>query len=191
MARCTGNFSESRKDQSYREDIIGVEWANQILYETVVEGIFVDAKGRVFRRQLDVEFHEVATRIGSHGYPTVFLKELGKQILLHRLVAQTLLAPPMNPDAVLVLHFDDNRLNPCIENLYWGSPSDNVLDCIRNNEGRHPLALLDDSAVREIRKNKDKTLTELAAGFAVSISTVWKCKQGLTYKRLLGGSDAC
>lgn len=34
------------------------------------------------------------------------------------------------------LHWDDNRVNDTLENLRWGSPSENAFDCIRNGNHR-------------------------------------------------------
>lgn len=76
--------------------------------------------------------------IGSEGYPEYRLyDESGKHRawLAHRLVALAFLPPPL-PGQTFVLHGDDNRLNPRVDNLRWGTPQDNSDDAARN--GRIP-----------------------------------------------------
>lgn len=42
------------------------------------------------------------------------------------------------PVGMQALHRDDDPWNNTLGNLYWGTPTDNVADCIRN--GKHPNA---------------------------------------------------
>lgn len=55
---------------------------------------------------------------------------------IHRLVAEAFIP---NPDGFRVVrHLDDNPLDNRVENLAWGSQSDNMHDLVRN--GNHPHA---------------------------------------------------
>ena len=68
----------------------------------------------------------------ANGYPVVTLRRPGLKTreYVHRLVA---LAHLPNPEMhALVRHLDDDRGNPEIGNLAWGSYSDNKADAIRN-----------------------------------------------------------
>lgn len=42
------------------------------------------------------------------------------------------------PDGLWGLHRDDDPTNNRLDNLYWGTPSENTADCIRN--GKHSMA---------------------------------------------------
>ncbi len=54
--------------------------------------------------------------------------------LFHALLAEAFIGP--RPDGMYVLHRDDNPDNNSIENLYYGTPSENNFDQVRN--GVHP-----------------------------------------------------
>lgn len=53
---------------------------------------------------------------------------------LHRLMAETFIPNPSNHP--LVLHRDGNKLNNTIENLYWGTYTDNSLDRYKHERER-------------------------------------------------------
>ena len=63
---------------------------------------------------------------------------LGKQArrYVHHLVAEAWIGP--RPPGKLILHRDDDRFNNVPSNLYFGTPSQNMLDAVRN--GKHPQA---------------------------------------------------
>jgi hypothetical protein len=52
----------------------------------------------------------------------------------HSLLAKTFIGP--RPEGMYVLHRDDNPDNNSLENLYYGTPSENNFDQVRN--GLHP-----------------------------------------------------
>ena len=54
--------------------------------------------------------------------------------LVHRLVLEAFVGPC--PPGMQGLHWDDDPANNVVENLYWGTSSQNRKDSIRN--GRHP-----------------------------------------------------
>lgn len=47
----------------------------------------------------------------------------------------------VRPAGMMALHSDDDPWNNWLGNLYWGTPADNVADCIRN--GKHPNSVKD------------------------------------------------
>lgn len=63
--------------------------------------------------------------LASHGYPTVSFGRLKSQ-LVHRLVATAFLGPC--PAGQECRHKDDDRTNPCADNLEYGTRQDNVDD---------------------------------------------------------------
>jgi hypothetical protein len=70
------------------------------------------------------------------GYACLVLyarNEPGRRARVHVLVAQAFLGP--RPDGYFVCHRDGDPANNRLENLYYGTPSDNVRDTMRH--GRH------------------------------------------------------
>jgi len=73
--------------------------------------------------------------VNSNGYLRLNLCKDGKAKahFVHRLVAETFIP---NPDNLpYVCHKDDNPLNNCVDNLFWGTQKDNIDDC--QSKGRH------------------------------------------------------
>ena len=63
------------------------------------------------------------------GYDTVCLRR-GNRRLVHRLVADAFIP---NPDNLpLVRHMDDDPSNNRVDNLAWGTQTDNMQDCVRH-----------------------------------------------------------
>jgi hypothetical protein len=62
----------------------------------------------------------------------------GRQIVVHLLVLETFIGP--RPQGLYGCHRDDNPDNNRLENLYWGTPTQNVQDSVRS--GRHNSAVV-------------------------------------------------
>ena len=74
------------------------------------------------------------------GYPVYDLTKRKnnrqhKRYRIHRLLAQAFIPNPNN--LPLVRHLNDDRFDWRLENLAWGTRSDNVRDSIRNNKYRN------------------------------------------------------
>src|SRR5215471_1987515 len=69
------------------------------------------------------------------GYQVVALTRDRRQFWspIHILVLEAFVGP--RPAGLLGLHRDDDKINNAIENLYWGTRSDNQHDSVRN--GHH------------------------------------------------------
>lgn len=70
----------------------------------------------------------LATPLGSHGYPS--FTACGQPRLVHRAVLEAFVGPC--PPGQETLHRDDDKENPSLENLRWGTRSENVADAYRN-----------------------------------------------------------
>lgn len=94
--------------------------------------------------------------VNFEGYLIVTLYRNKKRFQgkVHRLVLSTF-NPIDNEDSFLVRHLDDDKTNNAIENLAWGTPKDNSIDMVKNNnslkgEKNHEAKLTKD-AVLQIR----------------------------------------
>ncbi len=75
-----------------------------------------------------------ATQIDRGGYEVITLSQKGvrRAVNIHRLVAETYLLNPENHR--VVCHIDNNPLNNTVDNLRWGTQSENIEQAYR--EGR-------------------------------------------------------
>lgn len=77
-------------------------------------------------RKFDGKETLITPNIGSWGYKVIRLTALNqsKDFLVHRLVAMTFIENPQNKTQVN--HIDGNKLNNCVDNLEWTTPSENI-----------------------------------------------------------------
>lgn len=101
----------------------------------------VSDQGRV--RSLSREFPRHVGKVLKHavgrkGHHHVCLSNNGhaKTFSVHILVLEAFVCP--RPEGLIGLHRDDDKTNNRVENLYWGTYSDNLHDSVRN--GTHPAA---------------------------------------------------
>ena len=83
-------------------------------------------------------------RLSKHGYKKVELSIIGggmKSCKIHVIKARAFLYTP-NPLAYnVVRHLNDIRTDNRLENLVWGTQSDNIQDCIRNGKFNYEAAV--------------------------------------------------
>lgn len=118
-------------------------------------GLFISECGRIFKEASYSESGGARNR----RYKAVAHK--AKKYDVHRLVAETYI--PNDEKKPWVLHKDDQSQNNCVDNLYWGSPTENQKDR-RNNKGAR-------ESVLEMWR-AGMTLTAIAKVAAISLSRV-------------------
>jgi hypothetical protein len=96
-----------------------------------------------------------------------------KNCAIHRLVAQAFIPNPENKPQVN--HLNNNPLNNHVDNLVWGTPSENMRHCVKQNRCNkpkgethhfHKLKVKEVLTIRSLRKN-GSTYRELAETFRV------------------------
>jgi hypothetical protein len=88
----------------------------------------VNEEGQVFSRHCG---RMLKPGIASNGYPTVVVVPLGTRTL-HSLVADAFLGP--RPEGQEVRHKDGCRTNPKLDNLEFGTRTENIYDSIRHQQ---------------------------------------------------------
>lgn len=93
-----------------------------------------------------------------------------RQEKVHVLVLEAFVGP--RPSGMYGCHRDDNALNNCLHNLYWGTPAQNSADKIRHGKQQRgseiPWSKLTEEDVRFIRANGGKlTQQRMAEIFGV------------------------
>lgn len=112
---------------------------------------------------------------------------------IHRLVLETFVGPC--PPGMECRHLDGNKENNVLENLCWGTHSENVCDTINhgtffvhdNRGSKCGTSKLNEWQVRIIKKLlKDGYLTtkEIAKIFNVSVNTIYSIKNGYNWRHI-------
>jgi hypothetical protein len=129
----------------------------------------------------------------SSGYQIVTLQTPtgGVAKSIHRLVAEAFLpAPPES--TYIVRHLDGDSQNNCVDNLAWGTQSENARDRFRHGKQTgargesHPQARLTTAQVKEIRHRYDsgEAPVEIARHFPVSRGVVCNIGRRQSWKHL-------
>lgn len=113
--------------------------------------------------------------LGSHGYPTVTIGRKHGSKLVHVLVAEAFLGPRPFEGAE-VLHSDGNRANPRLDNLTWGTRSQNIRDN-KWNGGERKLTGAEAALIKQELRRGTKGV-RLSERFDVSQSLISAIKHG-------------
>ena len=120
-----------------------VEWRPVVGFEGRYEisnwGIVRRIPSTYTARYKGMGYHVKGTRPNRHGYHRVVLYKDGKGfgLTVSRLVLEAFVGPPTK-DTPFALHGDGNRNHNWVENLRWGSQSENIRDAVKH--GTHPEA---------------------------------------------------
>lgn len=114
------------------KDITGFEGRYQVSNEGQVRRL-AHIVSRSDNRPLPLKAMTLNPTPDKHGYLAMMLPG-GRRHYVHRLVAQEFLDNPQSHP--MVLHWDGNPLNNHVENLRWGTQSENMRD--RERHGTDP-----------------------------------------------------
>lgn len=137
----------------------------------------ITKEGRVFSKVtgswVEISVYKYRSKRGEYR-PKVNLYGVPK--LLYRLLAITYIPNPSNKP--MVCHKDNNPMNSNLDNLYWGTQSENMKQCKRDgrnkyllSSSKHPQSKLTKKQVIKIRES-ESTHTELAKKYGVSRRTI-------------------
>lgn len=119
------------------------------------------------------------------GYYTVYLAR-GKPFQVHRLVAYAFLGLDFGDRKLFVCHKNDNKIDNRSENLFLGSHTDNMRDCVSKGRSirlkKRKLTLTDIETILLSHRSQ----TELGKMFGVSQTVISYIKLGRTYKDVIG-----
>lgn len=131
----------------------------------------------------------VTTQYGYHQV-TLCVRDKHYSRLVHRLVAYAFIGPQPTPEHD-VLHWDGDKTNNALENLRWGTPTDNNADQVRHGTriagSKHPRSKLDEGKVSAIRDMWNYGLLDqlgIAEAFGVSRRTVNNIVRGKIWKHV-------
>lgn len=119
------------------------------------------------------------SKANPHLYVVLGHKAKGSPV--HQLVARTFLGP--QPEGLDVRHLDGDAQNNRIDNLAYGTRTDNILDVYRVGRAWRKLTTEDAQSIRS-RIRAGEKLTEIARAYSVSLSCISAIKHGRTYSWL-------
>lgn len=148
-------------------------------YHITKDGKLYSRYHKAGHRLIDT-YHLLKPNKNQRGY--LFVQKRGKCWYLHRLVALAYIPNPKNK--AYVCHRDNIVTHNQVDNLYWGTPSENRKQCV--NEGRqgktglsmrgasNPNSKLTKLQRREIRKrhSNGERICDLANEYKVSRITI-------------------
>ena len=120
------------------------------------------------------------TRLNTYGYPRINLSKDGQRrsYAVHGLVLAAFVGP--RPEGQECRHLDGNRANAALENLVWGTSTENKADMARHGtvlKGEtHPCAKLTAEKIQQIR-DFDGSVRQTARAFGINPSHAWKIRQ--------------
>lgn len=126
------------------------------------------------------------------GYWAVTLAydKVERKRTIHQLIMEEF-GPPRPVPRAIVRHWDDDKDNNALDNLRWGTRSDNSNDAVRNGRmsasigERHPQAKLSYEKAAYIREALDAgvSMGTLARKFGVHTGTIFQVKWGMTWMK--------
>jgi hypothetical protein len=147
-------------------------------------------RGTGCKPKLFDEWRPLGQAIDNVGYPGIGIRVDGqtRRFRTHVLVLTMFVGPC--PEGCEALHDDDVKTNNRVENLRWGTRSENMKDCVRNGTHVRSLAsgrrTLRADQVHEIRRLRREGMTQAEVGrrFGVSQACISSIDIGATWGHL-------
>jgi hypothetical protein len=144
---------------------------------------FISRDGRLWRNGKEKKF-----TVAVNGYEVVSFSfnNKTKTFTKHRLLLHAFVSPC--PEKCEALHINGNKLDNRLENLRWGTRKENVADAIKHGTAtigiKNGRAKLTPKAIKTIRQSGliNDSIDKLSSQFQVSVITIRRVLNGLTYK---------
>ncbi|MGG5964892.1 NUMOD4 motif-containing HNH endonuclease [Salmonella enterica] len=152
-----------------------------------LEDIFlISSLGRIYSKrtskvikptELKSGYLALCTKIGGRSGIAVSKR-------VHRLVAEAFMQ--VNSEGLEVNHKDGDKKNNSVDNLEWVTSSENMIHAYQTglrtakSGASHSSARFTIEEVEMIRKS-DLSNSDLAAVFSVNRSTIYRCRNGMSY----------
>lgn len=170
-----------------------IEFGNERVAEvTDRPGYLVSESGRVFSTFAG-KTTELRTRAHPNGYALATLGS-GCHRLVHRLVAQAFLPPPL-PGQTDVRHLDGNKRHNHISNLAWGTRAENVADDDRlgvrkrGSARAHAKLTEDVVAIIKLALSRGSSASAIARHFSVTKATIDRIADGSRWTHVAAAPD--
>lgn len=144
---------------------------------------YITKDGEVYSKLGDNFFKKINFINKNNGYLYVSLQtKSGKQIQrrVHRLVAETYLPNPEN--LPVVMHIDNNKQNPNINNLKWGSVSENTKNAFDDGLVINDKGFNDSQSMPVILLDKNNNIINLFGSAGIASKETGMTKSGILYQ---------
>lgn len=124
----------------------------------------------------------------NYGYIKLWNNKKCVRVAIHKMIADAFLGE--RPQGLEIRHLDGNPENNSVDNLKYGTTSENAKDKIIHGTGpigeRSPTAKLNELKVHDIRKKASEGYmhSELAAEYGVAVSTIICIIERKTWKHV-------
>lgn len=102
----------------------------QIIFNNFSTWYYITKDGKCYNGKTNRYLQGQVLKNGYLSYWIVLPDGTKKRLYAHRLVAQTYIDNPENKEQVN--HIDGNKLNNCVDNLEWATPSENQQHSVKN-----------------------------------------------------------
>jgi hypothetical protein len=145
-------------------------WKEWNGYKVSNHGDFISKRGKPLAIDVHQGYHRVK----------VFVKKKMKIVRVHRIVLELFKGPQLS-DKHHSRHLDGNRSNNHIDNLEWGTHSENENDKLKHGTSKRTLT---DEQVIEIRNNKTDSHAFLGRKYNVHATTIGCIRRNKSYRNL-------
>ena len=140
-------------------------------------------------KKLTIKGQHLKQHLNRRGYLRINLRYQGKDknSKIHRLVAKAFLSNPLNKPQVN--HINGNKRDNNVCNLEWCTQAENIehafaqgLMAVGERHGNSRLTLEQVILIKQLLKQSEDSITDIAKQFGVGISTIHDIKSGKQWK---------
>ena len=144
---------------------------------------YITKDGEVYSKLNDKFFKKTNFINKNNGYLYVSLQsESGKKIQrrVHRLVAEAYIPNPEN--FRVVMHIDNNKQNPNVNNLKWGSVSENTKNAYNDGLEINDKGFDDSQSIPVILLDENNNIINLFGSISIASKETGMTKSSISYQ---------